>query len=91
MLSISNQEPWSLDDQAYLKDHVFFRGLKKTAINVERIVSSIEAISDDFWNELNEIVPDEWKSNYFLRIRSHIDSIRDNSTKFENNIRRFLQ
>lgn len=88
---IPETEPWNLEKQPYLKNHVFFHGLQHTDINFNGIIGEIESLSHNLWNEIEIIIPDEWKDTNFKKIKEHIESIQQNLDKFNFNIRRILK
>lgn len=83
--------PWDLREQPYLRDHVFFNGLRHTQLELSRITGAIEAITQDFWDEIDKVVPNEWKGTELQRIRAHIESVQQHLDEFLNEIRRVLQ
>ncbi|MBI4548531.1 MAG: hypothetical protein HY707_11150 [Ignavibacteriae bacterium] len=83
--------PWDLSEQPYLREHVFFNGLRHAQLDLDGMVGAIETVSDDFWDALEKVVPNEWKGSELSRIRSHIESVQQHLDDFMNNVRRILQ
>ncbi len=87
---IPSTTPWLLDEQPYLRDHVFFSELLHEQVDLERIAGAIEAIGDDFWEEADSVIPNNWKGSELARIRAHVESVQQHLDVFMNEIRRIL-
>jgi hypothetical protein len=88
---VHSARQWSLDDQAYLKHHIFYQQLAHSAIDLARITGAIEAVNATFWTELERLIPIEWKGTNFGHIRRHVESVQQNLDEFMNDVRRILQ
>ena len=86
-----SKQPWLLADQPYLGDHIFFHHLRGTEVDLSRITGAIEAVKDTFWNELDGVVPADWKGTELARIHNHVESIQEHLEEFMNDVRRILQ
>jgi hypothetical protein len=83
---------WSMEEQPYLENHIFFQGLRHTTIDLARLTGAIEGeIDPAFWDEVDAVVPANWKGTEFGRIRNHIESVQQHLEDFMNDVRRILQ
>jgi hypothetical protein len=83
-------EPWKLDRQRYLVEHVFYSGLKSQQIDLEGFTSNLLSLSDIALDELFEGMPPEWNNGNGPKISQHLLAVRDHAEEFAEEIRRFL-
>ena len=86
-----SKQPWLLAEQPYLDNHIFFHHLRGTGVDLSRVTGAIEAVTSMFWDELDEVVPNEWKGTELTRIRNHIESVQQHLEEFMNDVRRILR
>lgn len=55
------------------------------------MIQAIEGVTANFWEEMENVVPDAWKGTELQRIRAHIESVQQHLGDFMNEIRRILQ
>ena len=82
---------WDLMEQPYLGDHVFFNDLRHTQLELDRMIGAVEAVTTGFWDEVKEVVPNEWRGTEFLRIQNHIESVQQHLEDFIKDVRRLLE
>ncbi len=87
---LPSANPWSLDDQQYLLEHVFFRSLKSKAIDITPFTDSLAGLTDALLSELVAEVPSEWNSESLPKIKEHLCGMRDHAVEFNESLRRFL-
>jgi hypothetical protein len=87
---LPSANPWSLDDQRYLLEHVFFRALKSKAIDVTFFTNSLVGLTDALLSELAAEVPSEWNNESVPKIKEHLCVMRDHAGEFAESLRRFL-
>jgi len=56
------QPPWTGRGLEFLRDHVFYEGLKGTGLSWDRFTGALEAITDKRLQKYIATVPDEWKA-----------------------------
>ena len=82
--------PWTLADQQYLADHVFYRKLKSKAIDLTGFTASLGGLSDALLDGIAADVPAEWNNGNVPRIEHHLRSVREHAAEFAEDVRRFL-
>lgn len=82
--------PWNLDRQGYLTDHVFFRRLKSHKIDLMKFTSKLSALSEVLLEEIFADLPREWNNEGGPRISQHLLAVRNHAEEFAEQIRRFL-
>lgn len=82
--------PWRLQDQLYLRNHVFYTQLRKKPIDLTRFVDALAALPVGAIQEIVAEVPREWNNEILQRIDGHLRIISDHATEFVEEIRRRL-
>jgi hypothetical protein len=90
LLALFPSDPWSLDDQQYLSEHVFFRTLKSKGVDLTAFTNSLAGLSDVVLAEFLADVPSEWCDDSLPKIKEHLGAIRDHGAEFAEAVRRFL-
>jgi hypothetical protein len=91
LLALSaSAEPWTLDDQQYLTDHVFYRRLKSKEVDLKSFTASLGGLSAALVEGFVAEVPMEWKNDNVARIERHLQAVREHADEFGAAIRRFL-
>lgn len=87
------QYPWDNPGVGFLRDHVFFGGLKGRGFSWERLQGALEAIDDRRLRMYAEAVPVSWREegkDATMQILKYIDKVRDSSNLFFQKIREVL-
>jgi hypothetical protein len=79
--------PWNLEKALYLEQHVFYRGLKGKAADLDRFIGALEALSDDRIERIAGEVPTEWRGDKLDSIISHLMSMRDHAGFFAEQVK----
>jgi hypothetical protein len=83
-------EPWNLDRQEYLRDHVFYRRLRSQQIDLTRFTSSLQGLSDAALDGIMADVPAEWKNDSVATIEEHLRGMREHAEEFADQVERML-
>jgi hypothetical protein len=83
-------KPWNLDQQVYLRDHVFYRQLKPQMIDLTRFVAVLNGLSDAMLDGIMADVPSEWKNDNVARIQEHLRRMREHAEEFADQVERML-
>jgi len=72
-----NSRPWKIhaNDMYTIQNHVLFPKLKGKSIDFSVLDNFLDNLNDTFWQELEEKIPVEWKSENFEKIRDRIEAI----------------
>ena len=76
------QYPWDNTGVGFMKDHVFYRGLKGRELSWERLQGALEAVGDRRLKMYAEAVPDSWRQgtkDAAARILEYIGQVRNQS------------
>jgi len=87
------QYPWDNTGMGFLRDHLFFGGLKGRELSWERLQGALEAIDDRRLKMYAEAVPGSWRQgdkDATTRILEYIDQARDHSKLLFQKIREVL-
>jgi hypothetical protein len=87
---LPSPEPWRLDMQRYLENHVFYRGLKSQPIELEGFTAVLAGLSDEVIAEMVADVPAEWNNGTVNGIERHLRALREHASEFADEVRRFL-
>jgi hypothetical protein len=87
---LPSPEPWKLDRQRYLADHVFYRNLKTQRVDLSRFSENLGLLSNGTLEEIFADVPPEWNNGDESRISQHLLAVREHAEEFAEEIRRFL-
>jgi hypothetical protein len=82
--------PWSLNDEKYLFEHVFFRVLKSKAPDFTPFTNSLVGLTDALLSEFVAEVPREWNNESLPKIKEHLCAMREHAAEFAESLRRFL-
>jgi len=79
-----NPEPWNIigADLEWIKKHVFYKTMIERKPNFEVFVNKLDFINDVFWTKAELLIPKEWKTDKFQRVKNHIESIKENKDVF---------
>jgi hypothetical protein len=85
--------PWEGKGIDYLRDHVFYGGLRKRDVSFDRLQGALEAIDDHRLGIYGEAVPNQWRrinSNTVEKIHEYLGLARNNSKSLFQKIREVL-
>lgn len=82
--------PWTLDDQPYLTDHVFYRVLKSKPIDLTGFAASLGGLSDPVLAGIVAEMPTEWNNDILPKIEQHLRMVRERAGEFAEEIQRIL-
>ena len=57
---------------------------------IDRTVELIGLLNEPFWQQAENLIPAQWMSNNFQKIKQHTQRVVDNINNFKNEIRRIL-
>jgi len=85
--------PWTGQRLEFLRNHVFYDGLKGTEINLDRLTGALEAISDRRLQAYIDDLPAEWtaKTDAAGQIVEYVREARRKGNKIVSAITRILQ
>jgi hypothetical protein len=83
-------EPWNLEGETYLRDHVFYRRLRAKEIDLKDFGQNLKALTGEVLTGIREEVPPEWAHEDLERIEGHLMKAQRNADKFIEQIRRRL-
>jgi len=89
---IKNPNPWLINesDLGWIKNHYFYPILKGNEHNFEQFVYKFSMLDDNFWNKLQNIIPDSWKSDHLDKIKSNLNSLISNKDSFKEQLIKLL-
>jgi hypothetical protein len=85
--------PWDAQGLEFLREHVFYDGLKGTGPNWDRLTGAFEAVSNERLQEYTDAVPNEWKANRdaAVEIMKYLKDARNNVNAIIGVLARLLQ
>jgi len=86
---LPTDDPWRLERQHYLADHVFYRRLKSKQFDLGEFTATLAAFPA-WWPEIVTDIPAEWNNGSLARIEDHLRAVAERSTDFVEEIRRRL-
>ncbi len=90
---VPDEYPWDGKGINYIKDHVFYGGLRRRDVSLERIQGALEAIDDRRFAMYEDSVPGGWRNrsrDTAERIHEYLVRARNNSKKLFQKIREVL-
>lgn len=84
-------DPWQITTLGFMKNHLFYGGLKGQPINLDRFGGALELLSDTVMAKITANVPEEWQNNNIQKIENHINEITHHINDFVDEVRRILQ
>jgi hypothetical protein len=88
-LAVSHQS-WNLEDQNYLKQHVFHSRLKSRELDFTNFRDRLNALTEIVLARIKAEVPKEWTHENLERIEAHLNEIREHTDEFVEQVRRRL-
>jgi len=85
-------DPWIIHpiDMQMIQNHVLYSKLKGKNLDFSILDNFLDKINDDFWENVENNLPIEWKSVEFEQIKTHITAIKNNQNDFVNQIKSIL-
>ncbi len=87
---LPSEEPWKLNDQQYLTDHVFYRKLKSKPIDLTGFTAALGGLSEGILTGIVADVPGEWNNDNLPKIERHLRTVRDRAGEFAAEVQRIL-
>ena len=87
---IKPDEPWNIEGETYLANHVFYRRLKSREIDLADFEERLKSLDADVLAEIREEVPEEWQHDDIDKIEAHLTAIHDHAEEFIEQVRRRL-
>lgn len=75
-------DPWKVAGLPFLRDHIFYRRLKRLDGSLERFRRALVAIGDADLDEMIESLPSEWQSARLGIVIEHLRKVRDHADEF---------
>ena len=85
----ASTEPWRLNTEVYLDDHVFARSLRQERLSndfTQRLANLSEAALADIASQ----VPEAWKAEDLPKIEAHLQRIQEHAAEFADEVTRRL-
>ncbi len=75
-------EPWKVGTLGFLRDHVFYRRLKRRGGSLDRFRGKLAALADEDIEAMVEVLPPAWREDRLDRVTDHIKAVRDHADEF---------
>jgi hypothetical protein len=82
--------PWKIEGLAFLRKHLFYQGLQRKTVNLDRFAGAMQLLSEDNLNNVFSNIPGEWVNDKIPAVAQHIKEVVNHSNEFIDEIRRFL-
>jgi hypothetical protein len=83
-------EPWNIEGEAYLANHVFYKRLKSKEIDLADFEERLKALTVGVLAGIREELPEEWQHPDLERIEAHLTAVHDHAEDFREQVRRRL-
>lgn len=89
---VKNIEPWNLSDadNTLLRKHVLHKRIKGKNFPDDEILPKFDKLDDQFWDQAENLIPDEWLSEQFEQIRDYLNSISAHKEEFVEQLKRVV-
>lgn len=89
---VRNKTPWIFNesDILWIKRHILFKHIEHQTIDYAQFSESLCNFDAQFWEQVDKLVPQEWKSEEMETIKSHVDSIIENRGLFAQSLNRLV-
>lgn len=79
-----NPKPWELReaDLGWIKAHCLLPQIKHKPYDFEEYIGRFNNLDEDFWATAKNLIPTEWFSDQFSRIKQHFSAICNNKETF---------
>lgn len=85
-----SENPWTLDRQNYLTNHVFYRQLRSKLFDLSRFTANLAQLTEAMLSEVFAELPPEWNNEGSTKIKEHLSTVGTHAEEFAEQIRRFL-
>ncbi|HVM72640.1 MAG TPA: HipA family kinase [Anaerolineales bacterium] len=85
-------KPWDFVREPWHRDHAFFPSLKgaDSALEIEEFVMILNMLSDEVFDKIEDITPEEWRTPDLQVLKDYLLSARDNSQVFKRSLQEIL-
>jgi HipA-like kinase len=91
LLALSpSAEPWNLECEPYLANHVFYRRLRAKEIDLADFKERLDELTMGVLAKIRKDIPEDWQHGNLERIEAHLLAVHDNSERFIEQVRRRL-
>jgi hypothetical protein len=89
----ANQQPWLIKEihTKSISAHLFFKHLQGKNVTFVNFASKMSLLDTAFWNKLEEIIPDEWMTEEYSKIKFGILATIEHKDEFINELKKILQ
>jgi hypothetical protein len=90
---MSSGYPWNGNVLEFMKNHIFYDGLKRKKVPLGRIKEAFESVDEDRFKMYIDSIPDSWldhNRDTVLRIQDYLITARNNSKMLFKKIREVL-
>lgn len=87
---LPSPKPWVVEGELYLKEHIFYAGLKGKKIDLSNFSGHLVSLSDGVLQGIRDEVPPEWMHGSLELIEAHLRSVRAHVEEFGVQIQRSL-
>jgi hypothetical protein len=79
-----NSEPWKVQliDMEWIKKHILFLKVKGLDFDFDGFIKRFDNLDEKFWETAKTIIPQEWFSDQFDKIKQHFTIIYNNKEAF---------
>ncbi len=84
-------QPWNVAELPFLRDHIFFKRLRRQDGSLERFRERLTAISDADLDEMMDSIPPQWHDNRLRMIPEHLQAVRGHAQEFVEQVRGALR
>lgn len=86
---LTDPEPWKVERDGYLADHVFYRQLRSRPVDLDKFLECLSALPGRL-SSITTMVPQEWNNGKLARIDQHLRLMAAQSQRFGEELRRAL-
>lgn len=82
-------QPWNLETESYLDNHVFAKVLKGERLK-DHFLEQLRLVSKDFFDGIAEQVPQDWQAGNLSRLGDHVRLVGEHAEEFATEVERKL-
>jgi hypothetical protein len=83
-------QPWNLEGQDYLQQHVFYSRLKSRELDFAEFRERLRTLTGTVLTRIKNEVPREWMQGHWERMEAHLSDIQAHADEFVEQVRRRL-
>jgi hypothetical protein len=83
-------QPWNLEGQNYLQQHVFYSRLKSRELDFNEFRERLQTLTEPILTRIKNEVPEEWMQGHWERMETHLSQIQAHADEFVDEVRRRL-